>query len=117
MAKERNNNSFIVSNSQEPNREEVREYCRQKNSSVDPDKFYDYYSERQWKIAGEKVNSWKSVFDAWDKREVRKEPKIAASRRKIADMNDPEFANYAEYFTKNFSKLTEKWFGRNLDGQ
>ena len=54
-----------------PTLEEVREYCKQRNSPVDPDQFYNYFTadpDRQWIDAkGNKVTSWKQKLLTWEK--------------------------------------------------
>lgn len=54
-----------------PTLEEVRAYCRERNSSVDPDQFYAYYTadpDRQWIDAkGNPVTSWKQKMLTWEK--------------------------------------------------
>lgn len=55
-----------------PTREEVREYARSRESSVDPDRFYDFYTadpERAWVDSnGKPVNNWKQKFITWEGR-------------------------------------------------
>lgn len=57
-----------------PTREEVREYAESRNSSVDPDRFYDYYTadpSKAWIDAnGKPVNNWKQKFITWEGRET-----------------------------------------------
>lgn len=54
-----------------PTLEEVREYCKQRNSPVDPDQFYNYFTadpDRQWIDAkGNPVTSWKQKLLTWEK--------------------------------------------------
>lgn len=58
-----------------PSREEVWKYCEELDSSVDPDKFFDYYDERNWQTASGPVYDWQALFRAWDKKEFRRAPK------------------------------------------
>ena len=54
-----------------PTLDEVRAYCRQRNSSVDPVQFYDYFTadpSRAWIDAkGQPVLNWKSKIVTWEK--------------------------------------------------
>lgn len=59
----------------QPNRQLVYEYCEELASKVNPDKFFDYYEERSWKIGGEPIKDWKAVFRRWDKTEFEKPKK------------------------------------------
>jgi len=50
-----------------PTLEEVREYCRQRNSMVDPDHFYEYFEAGSWVDSkGNKVKNWKQKIITWE---------------------------------------------------
>ena len=55
-----------------PTREEVRAYAKSRNSSVDPDRFYDYFTadpSRPWVDGkGQPVKNWKQKFITWEGR-------------------------------------------------
>lgn len=56
-------------------------------------KFYDYYAERNWTIAGQPINDWKAVFRSWHKREFRRKPKsylVTAGDAEAYTHNDQE---------------------------
>ena len=57
----------------QPDRQQVRDYAGEINSVVDPDRFFDYYDERQWEIGGGPINDWKALFRSWDAKEYRKQ--------------------------------------------
>lgn len=51
-----------------PTIEEVRAYCRERNSSVDPDKFFEYFQTGNWKDSkGNQVKNWKQKIITWEK--------------------------------------------------
>lgn len=51
-----------------PTIEEVRAYCRERNSSVDPDKFFEYFQTGNWKDSkGNPVKNWKQKVITWEK--------------------------------------------------
>ena len=53
-----------------PTREEVRVYIAEKNLSIDPDYFFDYYEEMKWvKANGKPVSNWKLTACTWDRNE------------------------------------------------
>jgi hypothetical protein len=56
-----------------PTREEVRAYAESRNSSVDPDRFFDYFTadpSKPWVDAkGQRVKNWKQKFITWEGRE------------------------------------------------
>lgn len=60
------NNTRI--NNSKPTLEEVKEYCKERNNNVDPNKFYDYYSVNNWiDNKGNKVRNWKQKLITWEK--------------------------------------------------
>lgn len=51
-----------------PTLEEVKTYVREKDLSVDPNKFFEYYEEGNWHDGkGNKVRNWKQKLLTWDK--------------------------------------------------
>ena len=49
-----------------PTKEEVLEYARTKNAVSLGEKFYDYFTEGDWKDSkGNKVRNWKQKFLTW----------------------------------------------------
>lgn len=59
-----------------PTLQEVEEYARSRNSSVDPKRFWDYFDAGEWKDAkGQPVRSWKQKFITWENKngETKKE--------------------------------------------
>ena len=50
-----------------PTLEEVIEYCKQRNSSVDPKYFYDYFTTGHWiDSEGKPVHNWKQKLITWE---------------------------------------------------
>lgn len=51
-----------------PTLKEVEDYCRARNSPVDPRQFFEYFSEGNWKDAkGNPVRNWKQKLLTWEK--------------------------------------------------
>jgi DNA-binding transcriptional MerR regulator len=50
-----------------PTLEEVQEYCKERNNSVDPKKFYDYFDASGWiDSKGNSVRNWKQKIITWE---------------------------------------------------
>ena len=59
-----------------PTIEEVRIYCKETNSSVDPDYFFNNYESQGWiKANGMPIQNWKLTIKTWEKRDNGK-PKV-----------------------------------------
>jgi hypothetical protein len=50
-----------------PTIEEVISYCKERNNSVDPQKWYDFYSAKGWMIGKNKMKDWKAAVRTWEK--------------------------------------------------
>lgn len=51
-----------------PTLEEVSQYCRERNSSVDPKKFWEYFDTGKWVDSeGKPVKNWKQKLLTWEK--------------------------------------------------
>lgn len=61
-----------------PTLEEVKAYVRERNSGVDPVKFWEYYSAGGWKDSkGNPVKNWKQKLLTWEKKDGAKEGRNA----------------------------------------
>lgn len=56
-----------------PTLEEVKAYCQERNNTINPEAFIDYYASQKWKKAnGRPVEDWKACVRTWEKREKDK---------------------------------------------
>lgn len=55
-----------------PTVEEVKEYCKERNNSVDAETFVDFYSAKGWLIGKNKMKDWKAAVRTWEKNEKPK---------------------------------------------
>lgn len=59
----KNNNSRFVA----PSVEEVREYCRERNNSIDADEFVNFYQANGWvQGKGKPIKDWKACVRTWE---------------------------------------------------
>lgn len=59
---------------EKPTTEEIRTYCQERNNSVDPDRFYDFYESKNWYVGKNKMKDWKACVRTWEQR--NKEDKL-----------------------------------------
>lgn len=52
-----------------PSVEEVREYCRSRKNSVDPQRFVDYYASNGWMVGRNHMKDWKAAVRTWEGRD------------------------------------------------
>lgn len=55
-----------------PSLDEVREYCNQRGSKIDPEAFMAHYESNGWKIGKVGMSRWKSAIVTWEKTEAKK---------------------------------------------
>ncbi|MBP5432204.1 MAG: hypothetical protein J6Y81_07855, partial [Ruminococcus sp.] len=49
-----------------PSLDEVRAYCKDRNSQVNPDRFYSYYESNGWKVGRNMMKDWKAAVRNWE---------------------------------------------------
>jgi len=54
-----------------PTLEEVTEYCKSRNSVVDPVAFFDHYEMKGWKVGRTKMANWRAGVRIWESRTAR----------------------------------------------
>lgn len=52
-----------------PGVEEVRNYCAERGSCVDPQRFVDYYTSNGWMVGKNKMKDWKAALRNWEQKE------------------------------------------------
>lgn len=50
-----------------PTAEEVREYCRVQELTVDADRFIDFYASKNWYVGKNKMKDWKAACRNWSR--------------------------------------------------
>lgn len=66
----KNNENNKINNNrafQKPSLEEVKEYCSERNNSVDPEAFVSFYESKGWMIGKNKMKDWKAAVRTWEK--------------------------------------------------
>lgn len=46
---------------------EVKCYCEERRNGIDPEKFMNYYNDRNWILDKGPVRNWKSLIGSWEK--------------------------------------------------
>ena len=66
------NNNPTINPKMNPTIEQVETYVKEKQYRIDPEKFFNYYSVRGWKIGSTDIADWKALVNSWEKREKDK---------------------------------------------
>lgn len=49
-----------------PSIEEVQKYCKERNNSVNAERFIDYYTSNGWQVGKNKMKDWKAAVRTWE---------------------------------------------------
>jgi hypothetical protein len=47
--------------------DEIREYCKERNNTVDCERFFDFYESKGWKVGNQPMKDWKAAVRNWEK--------------------------------------------------
>ncbi len=50
-----------------PTLEEVKKYCLERNNTVDPERFYNFYASKGWMVGKNKMKDWQAAVRTWEK--------------------------------------------------
>lgn len=64
---------------QKPSLEEIEEYCRQRQNSVDAVTFFNHYESNGWMVGKTHMKDWKAAIHTWERRQEKE-----GSRRQSA---------------------------------
>lgn len=51
---------------------EIASYCRKRNNTVDPQRFFDFYESKGWMIGKNKMKDWKAAVRTWENQERKR---------------------------------------------
>ena len=55
-----------------PTQDDVKNYCKERENSVDAERFFNYYEARGWKVNGQPVRDWKALLRTWETKEGKR---------------------------------------------
>jgi hypothetical protein len=50
-----------------PTPKEISAYCQERQNSIDPSKFFDYYEANGWMVGKNPMKDWKAAIRSWEK--------------------------------------------------
>ena len=62
-----------------PTVEEVRQYCTERNSNVDPESFVDFYSSKGWMVGKNHMKDWRAAVRTWERHDGKKGKTVTVS--------------------------------------
>lgn len=95
-----------------PTLKEIEDYCRERNSTVDPKQFYDYFSTGDWKDAkGNAVKNWKQKLLTWEKYDAKDGKKQSDAQKHVSE----SFAKQSETEKLDYMKRMMQHIGGGND--
>lgn len=64
-----------------PTLEELTSYCKERNNSVDPQRFINFYESKGWMVGKNKMKDWKASVRTWELDKKDTKPKDVSERR------------------------------------
>lgn len=52
-----------------PTVDEVRAYCLERNNDIDPEKWFDFYQSKGWRVGSQPMKDWKAAVRTWERRD------------------------------------------------
>ena len=71
-----------------PTVEEVAAYCKERNNNVDPQRFWNFYEAKGWKIGKSPMKDWRACVRTWESDEQKTTPKKGAKASKYDRRED-----------------------------
>jgi hypothetical protein len=102
-----------------PTLEQVKEYCRERNNSVNADKWHDFYTAKNWMIGKNKMKDWKAAVRTWEKNSKQQGKRPAQSGNYSQRKYENAFFNglYTNLDKKGDAKGLEKGNIKPVAGQ
>lgn len=57
-----------------PTIDEIKDYCIERNNSVNAEAFYDFYESKDWYVGKNKMKDWKACVRTWEQRSQKERP-------------------------------------------
>ena len=48
---------------------DIRQYCTDRNNSVDAESFHDFYQSKNWMVGKNKMTDWKAAVRTWERKD------------------------------------------------
>lgn len=101
------NNNTGATRFVKPSLDEVKAYCDERLSKVDPEQFFAYYEANGWKVGKNPMKDWKAAFRYWEKSEKERKEKVAPKRKEstfeknLRTIDEMMGTNYHEQYYGN----------------
>lgn len=70
---EQNETNVVKASVIPPPIEWIEDYCKERNNGIDPQKFFDFYESKGWKVGKEKMKNWQACVRTWENRDKKEQ--------------------------------------------
>lgn len=70
-----------------PTLEEVRAYCQERQNSVDPERWLNYYTSNGWRVGKNPMKDWKAAVRTWERSGYNNPPRNASTSARNTEAN------------------------------
>lgn len=102
--KEKNNN---IKRFTPPTYEQVSTYCKERNNTVDAERFYDFYESKGWMVGKNKMKDWKAAVRNWERSSKQGTQTIKKSQNQFHNFEERDY---------NYDELEKQLFEKQLGG-
>lgn len=102
--KEKNNN---IKRFTPPTYEQVSTYCKERNNTVDAERFYDFYESKGWMVGKNKMKDWKAAVRNWERSSKQGTQTIKKSQNQFHNFEERDY---------NYDELEKQLFERQIGG-
>lgn len=89
-----------------PTVDEVKAYCKERNNTIDAEKFIDHYAAANWFRGKTKIKDWKACVRTWEKNDKGK-PTTYQNQQKPSQRNNFEQREYNDDYYNDFFTNTK----------
>jgi len=80
-----------------PTLEEVKAYCKERNNTVDPETFIDFYTAKGWCVGKNKMKDWRACVRTWERNRNERKTQNAFNDFKQTDYDWDEINSQIGY--------------------
>jgi len=70
-----------------PTIEQIKEYCKERNNTIDADKFFNYYESNGWRVGRNPMKDWRASVRTWEKTDYGKDKQTSRPLSAKAERN------------------------------
>ena len=87
-----------------PTLDDIRAYCLERKNNIDPERFFDFYESKGWKVGNQSMKDWKAAVRNWERR--NKDDAAPSSQ------TDSKIHNFNGERTYDFEELEKEVLGK-----